>query len=196
MTAGVLLIGAAFLITCYNWWDADRAEKSSEIALKELSNAIELKYIENDDREEIIPDYRLNPDMKMPIVNIDGKKYIGSLEIPTLDLKLPILEEWSYPNLRIAPCCYKGSIYQDNMILAGHNYDSHFGNLKYLQQGDQVTFTDVDGNQFLYTVVGTETLERTDVDKMAAKDVDFTLFTCTVGGKNRIVIRCKKTSSY
>lgn len=192
MTAGMLLIGMALLLTCYNWWDANRAQKFSEITLKELSDAIEWKEFEQYDGNEIIPEYRLNSDVKMPAINIEGRKYIGILEIGILNIKLPVLKEWNYANLRIAPCCYQGSVYQENMILAGHNYDSHFGTLKYLQPGDQITFTDIDGNQFHYTVMKIEILERTDVDKMAAKDVDFTLFTCTIGGKNRVTIRCAK----
>ena len=44
------------------------------------------------------------------------------------------------------------------MVIAGHNYSSHFGNLKNLSQDDTVIFTDVDGNRFHYRVIELETL--------------------------------------
>jgi len=76
---------------------------------------------------ETIPDYVRFPDIgncRSP--EIDGNNYIGVIDIPCLGLSLPIISDWSYPNLKIAPCRYKGSAYQDNLIIAGHNYQSHF----------------------------------------------------------------------
>ena len=54
--------------------------------------------------------------------------YIGVLQIPSLDLTLPVISDWSYPALQIAPCRYEGSAYDGGMVIAGHNFDSHFGN--------------------------------------------------------------------
>lgn len=72
--------------------------------------------------EEEISDYILNPEMDMPTQEIDGQDYIGTLVIESLGLSLPIISEWSYPRLRIAPCRYAGSAYLDNMVIAAHNY--------------------------------------------------------------------------
>ena len=59
-----------------------------------------------------IPDYVLNPQMPMPEETIDGRSYIGVLEIPSLSLQLPVIGSWSYAELREAPCRYAGSAYQ------------------------------------------------------------------------------------
>ena len=110
--------------------------------------------------EEIeIPDYILNPDMEMPVEHIDGQDYIGVLAIPGLELKLPVISEWSYPRLKIAPCRYAGSAYTGDLIISAHNYSSHFGKLNHLRVGDTMTFTDIDGNVFHYKVMEIYTLK-------------------------------------
>ena len=50
--------------------------------------------------------------MPMPEETIDGRSYIGVLEIPSLSLQLPVIGSWSYAELREAPCRYAGSAYQ------------------------------------------------------------------------------------
>lgn len=69
----------------------------------------------------------LDPAREMPVTTINGVEYLGTLEIPVLELELPIISQWSDSLLKIAPCRYQGSAYLDNMILAGHNYRAHFG---------------------------------------------------------------------
>lgn len=140
--------------------------------------------------EAYIPDYILNPEMDMPEEEVDGQEYIGVLKIPVLSLELPIISEWSYPSLRIAPCRYAGSAYLNNMVIAAHNYYSHFGYLKNLSQGDEITFTDMDGNFFRYEVAALETLSPFAIEEMTSGDWDLTLFTCTVGGQYRVTVRC------
>ena len=128
----------------------------------------------------------------MPAVEEDGGDYIGVLELPLLGLELPVMESWSYPDLRVAPCRYSGSAYQDDMVVAAHNYKSHFGCLKELRLGDEVRFTDMEGNVFRYAVADLETLGKYDVEKMTSGDWDLTLFTCTYGGKSRVTVRCQR----
>ena len=186
---GLLLLVAALLLTCFNLYDQFRGERSVDNIMDKMI----LKNREYSLQEGEIPDYILNPDMEMPVETIDGRDFIGTLEIPSLNLNLPIISQWSYGNLRVAPCRYDGSAYKNDMILAAHNYPSHFGNLKYLKEGEYVIFTDADGNKFTYTAVVRETLMPTAVNEMLSKeedDWDLTLFTCTVGGRSRVVVRC------
>ncbi len=128
---------------------------------------------------------------EMPTLTIDGRQYIGYLELPTLGISLPILSDWSYAKLRIAPCRYWGSVYDGSMVLLGHNYLDHFGRLKSLELGDPIQFIDADGNIYRYEVVQQETLEKTDVDAMLDSPYDLTLFTCAHGGERRIVVRAR-----
>ena len=128
--------------------------------------------------------------MEMPVKTVDGIEIVGILRIPALELELPIISQWSYPDLQTAPCRYSGSAYLNNLILCGHNYSSHFGRLKELREGDIITFTDMDGNLFTYEMAERETLMPTSIEEMTSGDWDLTLFTCTVGGQSRVTVRC------
>ena len=193
---GLLLVVAALGLTGYNMWDASRAEKSVRRTADQLEVLIppppEPQPEDTPPEEIMYPDYVLNPKMDMPEKDVDGTAYIGSLSIPALDLELPVISQWSYPNLKIAPCRYTGSAYLDDLVIAAHNYESHFGRLKELSPGDEVTFTDMAGNVFHYQVAELETLEPTAIEEMTDSGYDLTLFTCTIGGKSRVTVRCDR----
>ena len=197
---GLLLIAAALFLTAYNLYDEQRAEQSALQVIDRLEDYLPSEAPTEASTEPIVeqapmpndaPDYVLCPDMEMPVETINGIDYIGVLQIPLLELELPIASEWNYPNLKTAPCRYSGSAYLNNMIICAHNYSSHFGKLKSLSEGDAATFTDMAGNVFIYKMVERETLNPTDIEEMEDGDWDLTLFTCTVGGKTRVTIRFK-----
>lgn len=190
MTIGLLLIAAAFLLMVYNIWESKKAENMSEEILNQIKDEQD-ENVSSDDADEK-PLYEIYPDMEMPVLTIDGVDYIGILIVPSLGLELPVAGNWSYPNLRRSPCRYKGSAYSNDMIIAGHNYSRHFGGLKYLAIGEEISFRDVDGHIFQYQVDDIETIPGTAVEDMDAGEWDMTLFTCTYGGKSRVTIRCRK----
>lgn len=201
MGLGSLMMGAALSLTGYNLWDERRAEEESNQVLERLYLADEAlaeprtaggRLEDITGGAENVPDYVLNPDMPMPAVTVDGRQYIGVLTVPSLSLSLPVMSEWSYDNLKIAPCRYQGSAYKEDLIVAGHNYRKHFSPLKTLPIGAEIQFTDVDGNQFLYQVADLEVLDKMDVEEMETGDWDLTLFTCTYGGQTRFTVRCEE----
>lgn len=179
ITIGLLLIAAALFLVSYNLYDELRAEQSARQAVTQLDAylpaeaAPEAPSDSTGDQEPLvsdertaIPDYVLSPNMEMPVETINGIDFTGVLRIPALELELPIISEWNYPNLKTAPCRYSGSAYLNNLIICGHNYTSHFGTLKNLWEGDIATFTDMDGNVFTYKMVEWETLLPTSIDAM------------------------------
>lgn len=193
--AGLLLIAAALALAAYNVIDAQRAARSAAQALEALSQTTAVSATDPEQASaDDAPAYLADPEMPMPTVSFDGNDYIGRVDVPSLGLSLPVISEWSYPRLKIAPCRYTGSAYLDNLIIAAHNYGSHFGNLNRLNNGDTVTFTDVDGNQFTYAVSLIEDLPGTAIEEMQAGEWDLTLFTCTLGGRSRVTVRCERTA--
>ena len=193
MVSGLLLIAAALCLFVYNKREAESAAQTAEQALQEISDVPHvLEQPQESEIHSIIPDYISDPTMEMPTVEVDGNFYIGILEIHALELSLPVISEWNDTRLKQAPCRYKGSVYLDNLIIAGHNYKKHFGGLKNLQIGDTITFTDMDEHCFSYTVTALEELDGTAIEAMESGDWDLTLFTCTIGGKKRVTVRCKK----
>lgn len=139
------------------------------------------------------PDFIRNPGMEMPVTFLEEHAYIGIIDIPSQDRSLPVMSEWSYDKLHIAPCRYTGSLYKGDLILAGHNNTGHFSPIKNMQPGDEVFFTDVDGNVFVYSVAYIEIIGENDVEAMLAGSEDrwdLTMFTCSHGAAKRTTVRC------
>ena len=95
---GVLALLAAVLLMGYNQWDSTRAEKAADSVLTRLEEAIA-------EPRTIYPGDAAEPaaDTEMPVGTIDGCDYIGYLSIPSIGLALPVMQQWSYPGLKIAP---------------------------------------------------------------------------------------------
>ena len=189
MTAGVLLMAAAISLAVYNRYEENRAADASDKVLPLLHQAIEAN--SHIDRPDTKPPDETNSD-RMTVVEIDGYGYIGYLSIPALELELPVLSEWDYTRLKIAPCLYYGSVKTDNMVIAAHNYPRHFGKLSQLKPGDTVRFTDMDGTVYTYQVGDVETLPPTATEEMMISDWELSLYTCTYGGGSRVTVRCER----
>ena len=182
MCLGILFIGFASGLLVYNNYENKSAHESSEA----LVESIRLSIAENELKDIVSDPF----DEEMKIKDIDGYGYIGYLSVPALNLDLPVMSEWDYGRLKIAPCRYYGSTKTDNLVIAAHNYRFHFGYLGQLQAGDSVLFTDMESKVTEYKVDYVELLMPTAVDKVKDSSSDLILYTCTYGGAKRITVRC------
>lgn len=185
--AGLMLIAAALSVLGYDAAVSMRAEKASQQVLLQLNSAVshqapppEIPVLSGSGLEQ-------GP----PSVEIGGNEYIGVLEIPALDLHLPVMADWDYEKLKIAPCRYSGALDRGDLIISAHNYRAHFGNLKELAVSDRVDFQELDGNRYSYAVTRIELLDASAVKQMETGEWDLTLFTCTSDGAARIAVRCE-----
>ncbi|KGF29330.1 sortase [Peptoniphilus lacrimalis DNF00528] len=181
---GGVCIFIALIFLTHNVTEDYKVDESTKKIVSELKESVE-----NDSNQQ--NRYIDNPKMEMPIKQINGYDYIGYLRIKKLSLDLPIMNEWSYPLIRVSPARFKGSIYENNMIILAHNYKAHFGYLYKLDRGDMVEFVDMDNNHFIYKVEEVEKINGDKMKELLSGDWDLTLFTCTLGGKSRVVVRCK-----
>ena len=198
MALGALLILASLGLLAYNKWDAARADKAAQTALGELEDTLTKTIEEKTKTDEVVLQPELDPDQPMTEVELEGWNYIGYLSIPSIGLNLPVMSEWSYAGLKVAPGRYSGSTYADNMVVCAHNYAKHFSPIKWLAEGAEVYFTDMDGMRWSYEVSVVETIQPTQIEKMTEKtedseNWDLTLFTCTTGGSARCAVRCVRT---
>lgn len=196
---GCGLIAAALALFLSNRQEQIQAASASQEVIEKVVEAIREQKLEQteptvppatDPAGVILPTIPQKRTMK--VVDIDGYGYIGFLGIPSLELELPVMADWTYPQLQIAPCRYTGSIFTNNLVIMAHNYPQHFGRLKDMHTDDLVTFTDMDGNTIEYRVVALEILDSTAVEEVVSGSYDLTLFTCTYGGENRVVLRCDR----
>lgn len=178
---GLLCIACAGALVYHNYAEDAEAGAASDEALSCVLEQIPDTVLEGDETGD------------MMAVDVDGRSFIGTVYVPSLGLLLPIQSEWSSDNAKVSVCRYKGSVYTNDLIVAGHNYSEHFGTLNQLLTGDSVVVTDMNGKSFYYEVVNIETLGSYDLEEMEAGEWDLTLFTCTVGGASRVTVRCEAT---
>jgi len=204
MAAGLCLMAAAALLLWRNISEEQTAKLSSARVLEQIERPTPAPAATPIPEEEVIvtptptvaPPYIQNPDLEMPVKKIDGHDYIGVLEIPKLELEFPVMSDWTYAKLKLAPCRYQGSIYKGDMVILGHNYTDHFRRFNELEIGDMVIFTDMDSNVFRYEVTSNEILWQNEGIRLLEEgEWDMTLFTCVRGQRQkRITIRCSLIS--
>ncbi len=191
---GVLCIITALAFFIHNSAETQNAYESSARITYKLRTQLAEKEQSSDN---VLPTD--NPDREMPAVRIDGKRYAGILEIPSLGIELPVAESFSYAALQQTPCIYSGSVYKDNLVIAAHNYDVHFGRIGSLGFDYDVIFTDIESNRYTFKTFDIETLNPDQytelVEKKNKNEWDLTLFTCNYSGAQRIVIRCRRVRS-
>jgi len=191
MILGAVLIAAALSLFISNEKEAEQAGQMARESLVALVDEMEEQQGQSVSGEWVMNETEMNlVEMTMEEVEVDGNRYVGVISLPTLELELPILAEWNYELLQIAPCLYSGTIYTNDMVLMAHNYESHFGRIDELKVGDEIRFMDVSGEVLRYEVVARDVLGPTAVEDMTSGAFDLTLFTCTYGGAERVTVRC------
>ena len=193
---GLLLMGGAAGLTLYNLNEGEEALAHAEEALVPLREVVEQRQeageLPSVSKSDLIYAEAVHEFPEMPVETIDGVDYLGILEIPDLDISLPVTADWDYDLLRIAACRYSGSYYERNLTVCAHNFIPLFRPLLTIPMDTDVFFTNVEGVVFHYRVSNRETVQPTEISRMIDNngEWDLTLFTCFPGGKTRCAVRC------
>ena len=209
ISLGAVLILSALLLLLRNQWEDFRAGQDAEMQLHEIQAAVWEKVDpvtplptgpeptspeENCQENEPEMPPEESPE-QTPAVTIDGYEYIGYLSIPDLGLELPVMADWDYERLKIAPCRHFGSSGTDDLVIAGHNYRTHFKFLSNLRAGADVFFTDINGNVNQYALAKDPELLAPDaVDAVQNSGYELVLYTCTPGRAARVVVFCDRVA--
>lgn len=188
---GVVLLLAALGLYGYNRWEDAQAGAEAQTVVQDLQEKV-VEQTQSAASAPAIDTSSLDPEL--PVVELDGYEYVGTVSIPAIGIDLPVMSEWSYPRLKIAPCRQFGSSRTDDLVIAAHNYESHFGKLASLTAGDSVTFTDMDGIVNEYVVNKVEVLDPHSVEEVEHSGYALVLYTCTYGGKTRVTVFCDRAS--
>ena len=175
----------------------NRAGESARILLEQLEqNRAEVVYpsgsVGESARTETLegPEEDAVVDTEMPEKSFYGYAMIGTVRVPSVGIRLPVLSKWSYSLLDVAPCRYSGSLPGGDMIVMGHNYKSHFTPLHYVKEGAEVEFEDVNGVVSSFRVAEILVVHKSEKDKLES-EYPLTLFTCMPNGRDRILLRCE-----
>ena len=152
--AGAVLLAAALSLCLYNWHQSIRSGETAQEVLTVLKEELPPLTTELPEEfgtgetagtvtgtqpsgtpsgklpeEDLFQEYGISEPQEETVLTVYEYTYIGILTIPSLGIELPVQDEWSYPNLKIAPCRYAGTVADGNLIVAAHNYRSHFGRI-------------------------------------------------------------------
>ena len=183
MTLGTVLVAAALGLVLFNNWQDSRAGQSADLVLGSLKQAVEPDTPKDEWQQAGLSD-------EMTVREIDGHGYIGYLSMPSLELELPVMDQWDEARLQIAPCRQFGTTGGGDLVIAGHNYRRHFGPINRLVPGDEILFTDMAGKVWRYLVDTVQTISPLALDVIQDDQWQLVLYTCDYSGSRRIMAGC------
>ncbi len=133
------------------------------------------------------------------VTKYNGYEVWGTISIPKINIKYPILEKSTPSSIKIAVAYLSGVGINKvgNTVIQGHNYRNglFFSNLKKLTNGDKIEITDTDGLKVTYEVYNVFETDSTDTsfygrDTNGLREV--TLSTCTDDGKKVTIVLAKE----
>lgn len=129
-----------------------------------------------------------NPEM--PVLQLDGTDYVCLLEVPGLDVALPVGNRWETNALQNHPCRFWGSIYDGSCILGGSGQSGQFDFCAQLDIGDIILLTDMGGAVFSCSVQKIERAKSADFERLLDADYPLTLFVRQEYSSAYIIVRC------
>ena len=117
----------------------------------------------------------------------NGKTYdsIGIIEIPSLNIKYPILSTTTDSLLKVSVTKYWGGNPNEvgNLCILGHNYKNSkfFGKLPNIEEGATIKITDLNGKTLNYRVYDTYAIDEDDnscTTQLTNGNIEVTLITC------------------
>lgn len=201
----IVIIIAVIILLGFFGYDVYKkfsTEKSAEEIVDAFYNSVSKDGNAEEDSNAVIP--ILNEALVEKEDNTTGKKKImyegynvvGTIEIPAISLKYPILERVTKESIETSVAVLQPSAGPNNVgntTIVGHNYrnGSFFGSNDKLVLGDKIYITDTNGNKIKYNIYNIYNTTPDDADYMT-RDTngkrEVSLSTCTDNSKDRLVI--------
>ena len=124
-----------------------------------------------------------------------GFGVLGTIEIPSISLKYPVLDKVTPKSIETAVAFLYGTGLNQpgNSVIIGHNYRNglFFSNLKKVNVGEKIYITDIEGNRVEYTIYNKFEAAENDTSfyqRDTGGKPEITLSTCTDDSSARIII--------
>lgn len=132
-----------------------------------------------------------------------GFTVVGTIQIPKINLKYPILEKLSPKSLKTSVVLMytaQGLNNEGNSVIIGHNYrnGTMFSNVDKLTNGDYIYITDTTGRKIRYQIYNIYRASGSESDYIARNTNgkrEISLSTCTDDSKARTIVLAKETEN-
>lgn len=133
----------------------------------------------------------LNIHDEMPIVELNNNNYVGIIEIPKYNRKLPIQATWQPNKLKQYPSVYLGSVYDGSLIIGGNDTRNQFDFMKAISEEDTIIITDMKGNRYSYIIDEIEITKDVSTKHLISNEHHFILFVKNTYSFDYTILRCK-----
>lgn len=127
-------------------------------------------------------------DNAMPRLSLDGRDFIGILEIPLYDSALPVCADWGNPSQY--PRCLSGSIYDRSIRIGATSQTGQYEFYRELSVGDSVFFTDMEGNRYTLEISDLRYAKHADQTALLSCNAALTLFIKNVYAFEYLIVFC------
>ena len=177
--AGVGLVLTAGAIMVYWQWSIHTSAQHSRDCVQALGTLI--PEVQNAALEE-------RQDNTMAVMGLDGTDYVGILEFPLCDSVLPVCGDWGNP-VR-SPRRLGGSIYDGTIQIGATSQRGQYDFFRQISVGDQIFFTDMEGNRYALTVSDLRYAKHADQTILNRSDAQMTLFIKNIYAFEYLIVSC------
>ena len=127
-------------------------------------------------------------DNTMPVLCIDGKDFVGILEMPRYGSVLPVSADWG--NASANPRRFDGSVYDRTVQIGATTQVGQYNFYREISVGDSVFFTDMEGNRFSYGITDIHYAKHADQTALQRENAALTLFIKNIYSFEYIILFC------
>lgn len=177
--AGLCLLVPALILLLGWQWNVHRSQQKANAYVTTIRKLVP-------EPRGALPEERR--DNEMAVLGIDGTDFVGILEFPRFDSVLPVCDSWGRPDKY--PCRFSGSVYDRTIQIGATSQKGQYEFYRDISVGDSLSFTDMEGNRFSYTVTDIRYEKNADQAALQRRDGALTLFIKNVYALEYIIIYC------
>ena len=174
----VLLVGAVVLLALWRW-NIRNSQKRTETYVNTLQALIPQP-------QDAVPEARR--DNTMPALSVDGRNFVGILELPQYGSVLPVCGDWGKTSQY--PCRFSGSIYDGTLQIGATTQKGQCDFYRELSVGDSIIYTDMEGNRYTFEITSLRYEKHADQAALQREDAALTLFIKNIYSFEYLIVSC------
>lgn len=128
-------------------------------------------------------------DNTMPTFSLSGTDFVGVLEFPQFNSKLPVGNDWG--KTFKYPCRFSGSVYNRTIQIGLTTQKGQLDFYREISVGDSVFFLDMEGNMFQYTITNLRYEKHANQSTLQKEDSDLVIFVKNIYAFEYLIVYCK-----
>lgn len=173
-----LLLTAAVTLVCWRW-SISNSEKRAKSYVEALESLIPPP------QNAVLEERR---DNTMSVLSIDGKDFVGTIELLRYGSKLPVGADWGDPSKY--PCRLGGSIYNGTLQVGATTQKGQYDFYRELSVGDEVDYIDVEGNRYSFEIKSMRYEKHIDQNELAQEGYPLVLFVKNIYSFEYLLVFC------